>query len=145
MEANRYDCKKVFSLACIGLTAKCCRGKLFALIRSYNPAKFKHFSSSSLLKGRPQTTSAQNREKLTPPLVRKISALVQPPSPLVCADTINFEKPEVFCTKKCGRPHLTNPLFPCPHWTNPLSPLTADVFYGQSLIVLVNYLHYAYK
>jgi len=64
-------------------------------------------------------TSAQNREKLTPP---------------PCPKNVRIETSKVFCTKKCGRPHLKNqPPFhlseKCPHLTN--SPLTADVFYGQ--------------
>jgi len=42
--------------------------------------------------------------------------------PLVRADaTINFEKSEVFCAKKCGRPHLKN--------TPP--PLSVNVRTGQ--------------
>jgi len=49
------------------------------------------------LKGRPLRTSAQNREKLTPPT-------------LSFGHTINFEKSEAFCIKKCGHPHLKNPL-----------------------------------
>jgi len=28
--------------------------------------------------------------------------------------TINFEQSGIFCTKKCGRPHLKKPLSPCP-------------------------------
>jgi len=41
----------------------------------------------------------QNREKLTPPLVRKISALAQRPPPCQCGHIINFEKPDVFARK----------------------------------------------
>jgi len=39
-----------------------------------------------------------------PLLVRKMSALAQPVCP--CGHTLNFEKPEIFCTKKCGHPDL---------------------------------------
>jgi len=43
-----------------------------------------------------------------------------------CGHTINFKKSVLFCTKKCWRPHLKNPLPPlsekCPNWTNPSSP-----------------------
>jgi len=58
------------------------------------------------------------------PLVRKISALVQPPPPLSMRTrrAVNFEKSEVFCTNNCGRPHLIKNPHPslsekCPHWT----------------------------
>jgi len=70
-------------------------------------------------------------QKIDPsPLVRKISALAQPPFPLVW-HTINFKISDAFCTKKCGRPHLKKPPLSakCLHYTNtnPL-PLTVDVF-----------------
>jgi len=43
---------------------------------------------------------------------------------------------ELFCSKKCGRPHLKKPLpllsAKCPHWTY-TPPLTADAFYGWPL------------
>jgi len=49
------------------------------------------------------------------------SQKIDPFHPCPCGHTINFEKSEVFCTKKCGRPHLKNlPL--CPHWTNTFPP-----------------------
>jgi len=64
---------------------------------------------------------------LSSSLVHKNSALTHPLPPCTCGHTINFEKFEVFCTKKCRRPHLKNPLLSCPHWTNPPSPLTANV------------------
>jgi len=63
-----------------------------------------------------------------------------PPCPCECGHTLHFEKSGVFCTKKCGRPHLKNS--PCqknvrtgetPH----SSPLTADVLYGQPLGYIV--------
>jgi len=57
-----------------------------------------------------------------------MSALAQPP-PGPCGITINFGKPDVFCTQKCERPQL-NPLPPCSHWT---TSLATDVLYGQSL------------
>jgi len=38
-----------------------------------------------------------------------MSALSQPPH-CPCGHTINFEKSDVFCTKKCGRQHRKNPL-----------------------------------
>jgi len=38
---------------------------------------------------------------------------IEPFLPCPCERTINFEKPEFFYTKKCGRPHLKNPL---PHF-----------------------------
>jgi len=56
--------------------------------------------------------SAKNLKKLTPPLFRKMSALLNLFPPLVRANTLNFEKSEIFCAKKCGRPRLKN--FPCP-------------------------------
>jgi len=40
-----------------------------------------------------------------------LTALAQTRSSCPCRHTINFEKSEVFCTKKCGRPHMKN-LFP---------------------------------
>jgi len=64
------------------------------------------------------------------PLVRKMSALAQPPCP--CRHTINFEKSDVFYTKKCGRPHLKNPSS-LVRTGQPLH-LTAYVFYGQPLL-----------
>jgi len=64
------------------------------------------------IRGRPQRTSAQNHEKLTPsPLVRTGST---PFPPCPCGHTINFEKFDIFCTKKCGRSHSKNPLSPWP-------------------------------
>jgi len=36
-----------------------------------------------------------------------------PHLPCPCGHTINFENSEVFCIKKCGLPHLKNPLTPC--------------------------------
>jgi len=48
------------------------------------------------------------------------------PSPCPCGHTINFKKSDVFCAKKCERPHLKNPLV-CTG--QPL--LTADVFSGR--------------
>jgi len=63
--------------------------------------------------------SAQNRQKLTP-FVCKMSALAQPPPPLFVRNTINFENPEFFCTKKCDvRIWRTLPSLlseKCPHW-----------------------------
>jgi len=53
-------------------------------------------------------------------------------APCPCGHTINFEKLEVFFTKKCERPHLKNP--PCSQNVRTgqtSSPLTADVFYGH--------------
>jgi len=44
------------------------------------------------------------------PLVCKMSALAQPLCP--CGHTMNFEKSEFFCTKKCERLHLKNLLSP---------------------------------
>jgi len=44
-------------------------------------------------------------EKLTTsPIICKVSYWLKPPCP--CGHSIYFEKSEVFCTKKCGRPHL---------------------------------------
>jgi len=48
--------------------------------------------------GCPYKTSAQNHEKLTPPLSSKCPHLLNLPCP--CGHPKNFEKPEVFCTKK---------------------------------------------
>jgi len=50
-----------------------------------------------------------------PPLDRKMSALAEPP--IVRADTIDFEKSEIICSKKYGCPQLKNS--PCAHWTPP--------------------------
>jgi len=55
-----------------------------------------------------------------------------PPCP--CGHTINFKNSKVFCTKKCGRPHLKNPLFPCPQNVRIGQPPLTDVFYGRPLI-----------
>jgi len=52
--------------------------------------------------------SAKNSEKLTLLLVRKMFALAQPPC--LCGHTIYFKKYEVFCSKKCGHPHLKTSL-----------------------------------
>jgi len=63
-----------------------------------------------------------------------LSALVQ--APCSCGHLINFEKSDIFAPKKCGRPHLKNPLSLCSKNVRTRQPLTltADVFYGQSLI-----------
>jgi len=46
--------------------------------------------------------------KIDPP--PSLSALAEPPlPPCPYKHTINFEISEVFCTKKCGRPHLKTP------------------------------------
>jgi len=59
----------------------------------------------------------KNLEKIYPfPLSTKCPHWLNPPCP--CGHNINFEKPEGFCTKKCGFPHpfvhkmsaLDNPL-----------------------------------
>jgi len=75
-----------------------------------------------------------------PPMSEKCPHLTQPPSPpCLCGHTINFEKPEIFCTKKCERPHL-NPLPPCPQNVRTGQPgplLTADIFYRQPLIQIL--------
>jgi len=69
-------------------------------------------------------TSAQNREKMA--LLAPLSALAQALStPCPCGHTINIEKSEVFCTKKCGRPHLKTP--------RP-SPLTAGVYVQYRIV-----------
>jgi len=72
------------------------------------------------------------------PHVRITSALAQLPSPLSVRTQHNFEKFEVFCTKRCGRSHRKNP--PCPHWTNPPPPLSADglllLRWGWGLLLL---------
>jgi len=63
-----------------------------------------------------------------------MSTLAQPPlSVRTHHHTINFEKSEVFYTKKCGRPHLSSP---CPknvRTGQTPSSLSADVFYGRPL------------
>jgi len=69
------------------------------------------------------------------PLVRKMSAQAQPPSPLSVRTHYNFEKSESFCAKNCGRPHLKNPSCPRNVRTEQTpSPLSADVFYGWPLL-----------
>jgi len=46
----------------------------------------------------------------------------------------NFKKSGEFYTKKFRRPHLKNPLSPCPkNVRTGLTPLAADVLYGQPL------------
>jgi len=80
---------------------------------------------------------AQNRKKLTPLLSAKYpNASPLPPCP--CGHNLNFEKSEVFCTKKCGCTHLKSPPLPClPNVRIEqilLPPLNTDIFYGQSLI-----------
>jgi len=79
-------------------------------------------------KGRPlkiDPLAAKSPHRLKHPLL----------SPYLCGHTINSEKSDVFCTKKCGRPHLK---YPSP-FVRKMSALdtptpTADVFYGQPLI-----------
>jgi len=60
------------------------------------------------------------REKLTRPLVRKISAHAHPPPPYPCWHT-RIPKNLKFIAPKIGHPHLKNlPLSArCPNWTNP--------------------------
>jgi len=54
----------------------------------------------------------RNRKKLIPlPLVRKMSALAQPPSPFPCEHIINFEKSE-FLRKKSAESASEEPSFP---------------------------------
>jgi len=57
--------------------------------------------------------------------------------------TINFENSEVFCTKKCGRPHLKNPSSPLVRKMSALNepnyPLNADVFYGRPLTKFITF------
>jgi len=65
--------------------------------------------------------------------------------PCPCEHTINLEKSDVFCTKKCGRLHL-KPLPSCPQNVRTKQPtpplyLTADVFYGQ-LQIKISTKHY---
>jgi len=73
--------------------------------------------------GRPQKTSAQNREKLTPsPCLHWFK-----PFPLpyfVCADAaIIFEKSEVLAPKMRTSASEESPLSEkWPHWTNPFPP-----------------------
>jgi len=52
--------------------------------------------------------SAKTREKLTPPPCQ--GEEVVPPPPLSVRTHYKFRKIRSFCTKKCGRPHLKNPL-----------------------------------
>jgi len=73
-------------------------------------------------------TSAQNREKLTPPPCRKRAYWLNPLPSCPCELTINFEKSQVFCTKKCGRPHLQKTLPLIQKMSTLDNPLTADVF-----------------
>jgi len=73
--------------------------------------------------------SAQNHKKLTPsPLVRKMSALVQPPCP--CRHTINFKKPKFFARKSTDvRIWRT----PSPLARTGQASLNVNVLYGRSL------------
>jgi len=68
-----------------------------------------------------------------PPHARKMSALDQPPLSVRTHHTF-LKNPKFFCMKKCGRPQLKT-LLPakCSHW-NPPPFLSANVFYGRSLI-----------
>jgi len=64
-------------------------------------------------------------------LVRKMSALAQPPPPCPSGHTINFEKSGAFCTKTCGRPNLKNPspiVRKMSELDNLPPPLTAESF-----------------
>jgi len=77
------------------------------------------------------------------PLIRKISAQVQPP--LVRSEkNMNLEKFEILCAKKCGRPHLKKPL--SPRWTTPLTPSyrtnLTTIRLKKSQVLL--YVHYPY-
>jgi len=48
-----------------------------------------------------------------------MSALTHPPPPCTCGHTINFQRSDIFCTKRCVKdpPPLSEN---CSHWTNPL-------------------------
>jgi len=52
--------------------------------------------------------------KIDPPCPKNVrtGSTLFPPCP--CGHTINFEKSEVFCAKKCGRTHLKKSPPPCP-------------------------------
>jgi len=72
-------------------------------------------------------------KKLTPvpPLSEKYPLWLNPLSTFPCRHTINFEKFNVFFTNKCRRPHLRNPILPCPKNVRSgqtPSPLTAGSF-----------------
>jgi len=56
--------------------------------------------------------------------------------PCMCGHPKNFEKSEVFCSKKFGRSHLKKPIPLVRKKTamDKLLPLTADVFYGRPLV-----------
>jgi len=62
----------------------------------------------------PSIKDVRTKSRKIDPLVRKMSALAQPPPlpPCSCGHTKNFEKSEVFCSKKCRRPHLKKPPSP---------------------------------
>jgi len=76
-----------------------------------------------------------------------MSELAQPP--LVCLDTPLISKNPCPCgrlhifaqkLRKIRRSHLKNPSPPCPQNVRtrqpPLSPLTLDVFYGRTLMII---------
>jgi len=74
--------------------------------------------------------SAKNRVKLTPFALVCTSSTHLSPCP--CRHTINFKKSEVFCPKKCGRPHLKYPLVRKMSALDK-SLLSADVFLWTAL------------
>jgi len=67
--------------------------------------------------GRPQKMSAQNCENLTPSLLSAKCRQWLTPS-LSVQTHQKLRKARIFCTKKCGRPHLKKPP-PCQHWATP--------------------------
>jgi len=83
------------------------------------------------VRGRQKRTSEKNRENLNP-LVRKSSALSQPP--LVHADTINFEKFDVFAPKSAHVHIWIPPFYALLALDKPLL-LTADVLYERPLML----------
>jgi len=83
-----------------------------------------------LFRGRPWKTSAQNREKWTPPLPLSAKCLhwLNPPPPhCPSGHIVNFERAEVFFIKKCessaSEEHPSTLVRKCPHCSNLLSPI----------------------
>jgi len=73
------------------------------------------------------------------PLSAKFPHWLNPLYPCSCGHTMKFKKSELFAPKsvvvRISRTPSPHPLSAkCPHWTNSL-PLSADVFYGQHLII----------
>jgi len=103
-----------------------CYGKRILSVKGFTFSKisFKNLNLRFSNKGSSIKDVCAKSQKMTPSrIVRKISALAQPHSPLSMRTHHKFQKIRVFCTKMCGRPYLKNSS----------SPLSANVRIGQIL------------